>query len=420
MGNDPEVSVANEVTGGTVNGNVIQAGTVNLTTAVEPEVTAESMAAARAAYARRVRETYGRLDLEVLTPLSEQGEHPAVELREVFVPPQVREDPPPVELPRELVQRLLASGEFTEEVLPGDLGRSALERLRTEYLNRPTEDVLSVLAGPRGERVVLLGDPGSGKSTLARYLALTLVQDAAGPLAPLSGLVPLVVELRQYADGRWRERTFEDFLDHRHAVAGMSFPGPELRRLLTEERAVVVFDGLDELFDPGVRAATAERIAAFAARYNRARVVVTSRVIGYQRGPLGGAGFTHFMLQDLDPARIADFARRWYAIACPTDPELAGRLVDRITSAVESSRPIRELASNPLLLTILAIIGRRQSLPRDRQGVYEHAVRVLVAHWDRDTKYLSIDSLPATGRPIPMSCHSLCVAPPLTHPQQPG
>ncbi|MEU3571284.1 HEAT repeat domain-containing protein [Kitasatospora sp. NPDC036755] len=396
MGSDPETSTVNDISG-TVNGDVIQARTVNLTKTVGPTVTAESMADARAAYARRVRETYGRLDLEVLTPLSEQGEHPAVELREVFVTPQVREDPPPVELPRELVQRLLASGEFTEHSLPGDLGQSALERLRTEYLNRPTEDVLSVLAGPRGARVVLLGDPGAGKSTLARYIALTLVQDADGPLAALDGLVPLVVELRQYAEGQWRERTFEDFLDHRQAVAGMSLPGPELRQLLSRGEAVVVFDGLDELFDPGVRAATAERIAAFAARYDRARVVVTSRVIGYQRGPLSGAGFTHVMLQDLDPDRIADFARRWYAIACPTDAELTGRLVERITTAVEASRPIRELAGNPLLLTILAIIGRRQALPRDRQGVYEHAVRVLVAHWDRDTKHLNVPLTPGAA-----------------------
>ncbi|MEV7771000.1 HEAT repeat domain-containing protein [Kitasatospora sp. NPDC086791] len=400
MGGDPEVSAVNRIAVDTITGHVYQGGTINLTCADEPPVTAGSMAAACAAYARRVRETYGRLDLEVLTPLSEQGEHPVVELREVFVTPQVREDPPPVELPRELVQRLVTHGEFMGESLPPGLAQSAFEQLRDDYLDRPTEDAFSALTGPRGQRVVLLGDPGSGKSTLARYLALTLSQDSAGPLAPLDGLVPLVVELRQYAEGQWRERTFEDFLDHRHRVAGMSLPGPELRRLLDEGRVVIVFDGLDELFDPGVRAATAERIAAFAARYDRARVVVTSRVIGYQRAALGGAGFTHFMLQDLDPGRIADFARRWYAIACPADPDLAARLVHRITGAVNASRPIRELAGNPLLLTILAIIGRRQTLPRDRRGVYEHAVRVLVAHWDRDTKHLSVPLKPGAAEAI--------------------
>ncbi|MFJ9455761.1 NACHT domain-containing protein [Kitasatospora sp. NPDC101447] len=400
MGGDPEVSAVNRVTVDTITGDVYQAGTINLTRADRPEVSAGSTAAACAAYARRVRETYGRLDLEVLTPLSEQGEHPAVELREVFVTPQVREDPPPVELPRELVQRLAVYGEFAGDALPPGLGRPAVEQLCDDYLDRPTEDALSVLTGPRGRRVVLLGDPGSGKSTLARYLALTLCQGAAGPLAPLDGLVPLVVELRQYAEGHWRDGTFEDFLDHRHRVAGMSLPRPELLRLLDEGRVVIVFDGLDELFDPGVRAATAERIAAFAARYERARVVVTSRVIGYQRAALGGAGFTHFMLQDLDHGRIADFARRWYAIACPADPELAARLVERITDAVDASRPIRELAGNPLLLTVLAIIGRRRTLPRDRRGVYEHAVRVLVAHWDRDTKHLSTPLKPGAAEAI--------------------
>ncbi|MER7754529.1 HEAT repeat domain-containing protein [Kitasatospora sp. NPDC097643] len=397
-----------------VHGDLYQAGTI-VQRAEQPPVTAESVAAACAAYARRVRETYGRLDLEVLTPLSEQGEHPVVELREVFVTPQVREDPPPVELPRELLQRLAATGE--SEGLPPGLRRATVDRLRAEYLSRPTEDVLTVLAGPRGERAVLLGDPGSGKSTLARYLALTLTHasthtlthasthtdahadpharahadahaDVTGPLAPLAGRLPLVVELRQYAEERWRGRTFEEFLDHLHHTTGMSVPGPELHRLLTEGRAVVIFDGLDELFDPGVRTATATGIAAFAARYDRVRTIVTSRVIGYQRGPLGAAGFTHLMLQDLDPGRIATFACRWYRIACPADPQLAARLVERITGAVAASRPIRELAGNPLLLTILAIIGRRQTLPRDRQGVYEHAVRVLVAHWDRDTKHL--------------------------------
>jgi predicted NACHT family NTPase len=40
------------------------------------------------------------------------------------------------------------------------------------------------------------------------------------------------------------------------------------------------------------------------------------------------------------------------------------------------------LAGNPLLLTILAIIGKHQELPRERWKVYDHAATVLVEHWD--------------------------------------
>src|SRR5262249_39730957 len=54
----------------------------------------------------------------------------------------------------------------------------------------------------------------------------------------------------------------------------------------------------------------------------------------------------------------------------------------RLTQAIEESVPICELAGNPLLLTILAIIGKHQELPRERWKVYDHAASVLVQHWD--------------------------------------
>ncbi|WP_175647539.1 HEAT repeat domain-containing protein [Streptomyces cyaneochromogenes] len=341
-------------------------------------------------YSTRIRETYGRLDLDVLIP-TEEGDHPPVGLDEVFVAPTVRADPPPVELPRDIRQRLVDSGEWPSSLPPG-LEREALERARRAYADRPARDVLEVLADPGEARIVLLGDPGAGKSTLARHLALALTQEVAAddPLAPLAGRVPLVVELREYAAGEWRERTFEDFLRHLHGTKGMAPPVAVAERLLAEGRAVVVFDGLDELFDPAAREQVSHRIADFAGRYGDAgvRVVVTSRVIGYRRGVLERAGFAHYMIQDLSKEQVGRFAGRWYATAYPHDGERAAQLCRRLTDAVGYSRPVGELAGNPLLLTILAIIGRRRELPRDRQGVYRHAVAVLVAHWDEHAKNL--------------------------------
>ena len=44
-----------------------------------------------------------------------------------------------------------------------------------------------------------------------------------------------------------------------------------------------------------------------------------------------------------------------------------------------------------MLLTILAVIGRRRELPKERHRVYQHAVEVLYQYWDlnravRDTR----------------------------------
>lgn len=129
---------------------------VRETDLLSPEETDEALRR----YSTRIRETYGRLDLEVLIP-TEEGEHPPVGLDEVFVAPSVRADPPPVELPRDIRQRLVDAGEWPSSLPPG-LEREALERARRAYADRPARDVLEVLADPGEHRLVLLGDPGAG------------------------------------------------------------------------------------------------------------------------------------------------------------------------------------------------------------------------------------------------------------------
>ncbi|HET9655062.1 MAG TPA: helix-turn-helix domain-containing protein, partial [Kineosporiaceae bacterium] len=370
----------------------------------------DRVAAARMEYLGRVRSSYRQLNLEVLLTMTDLDERLQVPLREVFVPQRVRVDPPPVEVPRELRRRLVDSGQADTEDLPEGLDPQVLDQLRTAYRDRPARPVLEVLTDPAAQRVVLLGDPGAGKSTLARYLTLALADldpalDTAvagtvdpdqaggldgGPLAGLAGWLPLVVELRSYAAPQWQSSTFVDFLDHLHATEGLGLPRTVLEDVLASERVVVVFDGLDEVFDADQRRSITRQIAGFASRYPQARIVVTSRVIGYQRQILDDAGFALYMLQDLDPAQINTFVHAWYTIACP-DPNETQRMQARLLQAVRDSAAVAELAGNPLLLTILAIIGRRRELPRDRAMVYEYAVSLLVEHWDTDIKCLAGD-----------------------------
>jgi len=58
------------------------------------------------------------------------------------------------------------------------------------------------------------------------------------------------------------------------------------------------------------------------------------------------------------------------------------RKQERLQKAVQDSKAIRELAGNPLLLTMMAILNRNQELPRDRPELYNQASRVLLHQWD--------------------------------------
>ncbi|MGH3903851.1 MAG: NACHT domain-containing protein [Pseudonocardiaceae bacterium] len=341
--------------------------------------------AARRDYEARLQERYRRVDLELLIPLTEQGEYPPVGLREVFVAQAARVSPPPVELPEEPLRRQAEAGELGRGDLPDGVDPDMLGS-RREDQERAVRSVLQVLTEPGQQRLVLLGDPGSGKSTLARYLVLALAGESAkGPLAALAGWLPLLVELRSYAEARWRDRTFLDLIDHLHTTGGLGLPKHMLDTFLRQDgRAVVIFDGLDELFDPQLRGRIAHQIAGFADRYPTVRIVVTSRVIGLDTGE-----FAHARLQDLDRKQIEEFVTRWYQIACPDNPPWAARLGERLLAAVGDSAAVRELAGNPMLLTVLSIIGRRRELPRDRRKVYEYAIEVLVDHWD-PSKHLRI------------------------------
>jgi hypothetical protein len=338
-----------------------------------------------ATYATRLQQQYGRLDLDALTP-PQREEYLQILLRSVFVEQSVREDPPPLELPKELWQKLRAQGELKAEDLPAGIDLFDVRSAQEIYQRKPRRQALDVVTEPTAQRIVLLGDPGAGKSTLARYLALWLAApDGDQRLAGFSGHLPLLIELRSYAglQARGECRTPLEFLDHLAKTEGLGLNQETLDPYLTHDgRALVIFDGLDEIFDPQARDTIARQVAGFTAIYPAVRVIVTSRIVGYRRATLADAGFAHHTLQDLDEEQIGEFLTSWYALALHDRPEDGEQRRQRLLQAIKESPPIAEVAGNPLLLTILAIIGKHQELPRERWKVYDHAATVLVEHWD--------------------------------------
>jgi formylglycine-generating enzyme required for sulfatase activity len=112
-------------------------------------------------------------------------------------------------------------------------------------------------------------------------------------------------------------------------------------------------------------------------------------------------------VREFSPAEVRQFVRDWTrvvesALAGSDAPEVL-RLADeqsgRLIKSIDNNPRVAELAVNPLLLTVIALVHRyRAQLPERRSELYEEAVEVLLGHWD-EAKGLETDLILA-GRAL--------------------
>ncbi len=340
----------------------------------------------RADYLTYLRDAYRYLDMRGVPQVERVTFQ--LPLDDVYVPLLARPEMPEADTWLRVAGRRWRGEELPEEVL---LEEVPFVRTR-DVQPVPVEEALE-----RHPALVVLGDPGAGKSTLLKMLALNLARELQGPL-------PILLPLNAYADELQRGRvSLHDFLAQYYAARQHRLS--DLKSLfdaaLEAGQAVVLLDGLDEV--QARRGFVGQFIEDFAREHVPApkphsqeplagnRVIVTSRIVGYRQAPLIGKRWRTYTLADWGREEFEHFADRWctaFEITTKGDtPEAraaAEQEREELLAAIFASESIERLASNPLLLTIMALIKRqRVTLPRERVRLYELYLETLISAWNK-------------------------------------
>ncbi|MCB1035358.1 MAG: NACHT domain-containing protein, partial [Acidobacteria bacterium] len=246
---------------------------------------------------------------------------------------------------------------------------------------------------------------GSGKTTLCRFAAVILAGE--GPQGVLGGedlpevppgLLPLFLPFREYVSFRRKakECSLLDFLldQARNHLQLHGVTEDFLSGAMESGQAVLLLDGLDEVGSAQERADLQDKVLAFLSQYRRLPVLLSSRIAGYKEAPLPGAGdagssdgFVHFQLEPFSDDDLDAFVQHWYEVQEADDAKARTDGIRDLTSALKASPNLRELARNPMLATLIALVHRYEAhLPGERAKLYELCIKTLLETWPAVTK----------------------------------
>jgi HEAT repeat protein len=238
--------------------------------------------------------------------------------------------------------------------------------------------------------VVLLGGPGSGKTTLVKRLARSCALGATQLRArfpDLSWCFPIVVPITQYVDGA-RGRTILEYVEDQMRDRGGEALLARFREHSLNGRMLLLLDGLDEVADAGARIGAAKAVDEAAQSLGRNRLLATSRRVGYAICHLSVPA-AHFFLCPFSPTDIGTFVEHWYLAyeqSCKGDKAdlpAARQTARELNDEVKSNSSVASLATNPLMLTIIALIKHRSvALPHRRVELYRIALETLLESWN--------------------------------------
>ncbi|ETW97617.1 MAG: hypothetical protein ETSY1_21955 [Candidatus Entotheonella factor] len=256
--------------------------------------------------------------------------------------------------------------------------------------------------------LVIVGDPGSGKTTLLRFIALKLalahLGDELKNTLPQIGFedelpFPIFVRLAtfaqflcDYSDDSYPTEApqhFFRYLDHMLAGFHIRIPEAYLQNRLLAGRCILLLDGLDEIPNMKLRQRIVN-ILEYIVHSGQTignRHIITCRTRVYRGEFQFNMEFNRCELIPFNKDQVKAFVRSWvrslYGISEGETGTALTKQADiyreELLDDIWSNFNVRQLAENPLILTILSVIHwSRRQLPEQRTELYDTAINFLL------------------------------------------
>ena len=306
-------------------------------------------------------------------------------------------------------------------------GLSVLDALHDEKLRylspekrepRELGEILSTLFElPQYRCMIVLGKPGSGKTTLLKYLAYYFASGRQQEIPPgFVERIPFYVRLKDIkeavsahpaaGDRNSDNIQQQDPLNLAHAVINnlevrgyRPLPSVNTVEVWLSNNALVLLDGLDEVADPGQRYQVAQWVKRQMKTYQHAHFIISCRLHGYSVDYVPDVSLT-VEVDDFSADLRYQFLQCWFAhvhqdrCARREPPAWQAKTVaHELAETIEqdSNRHLQDLAKNPLLLSMIAIVqlallnqeppDKIITLPSVRAQLYDHCVALFIKEW---------------------------------------
>ncbi|MCE4557979.1 NACHT domain-containing protein [Roseateles cellulosilyticus] len=236
-----------------------------------------------------------------------------------------------------------------------------LQQHEDSFPRRRGVDVVS-----SGKHIYILGRPGAGKTTFLKHLAYLACK---GEIAR----TPVFVAFREHHITA--QSSIVDIISKEFQNCGMPPAGPFVVKLLESGRALLLFDGLDEVAeDQGKRKHLINELITLAKRFPKCQICVSCRIAATE---YAFERFEYLEVADFSDEQKDAFCERWFQ----SDPERLHRFLTNWKAPQNSG--IRELGRTPLLLAFICLAYEETlQLPHRRVDLYKDAVDALLRRWD--------------------------------------